>query len=206
MKYIKLYAAMAVFVFIFSFSQLKAEASQLMKVGSFGSDVTYVQSVLQKMGYFNTATTGYYGSVTTSAVEQFQRDFGIRATGQVGPQTADMISNAVRMAHVVHGEARGESYEGQVAVAAVILNRVKSNDFPDSINQVIFQRNAFTAVHDGQYDLYPNSYAYHAVKDAFLGWDPSYGAVYYYNPRIATNQWIFSRSTIKEIGNHRFAY
>jgi N-acetylmuramoyl-L-alanine amidase len=206
MKYIKLYAAAAAILFVFSFSQLKAEASQLLRAGSIGSDVTYVQAVLQKMGYFNTNTTGYYGPVTASAVEQFQRDFGIQATGEVGPQTANMINNAVKMAHVVHGEARGESYEGQVAVAAVILNRVESKDFPNSIDQVIFQRNAFTAVHDGQYYLYPHSYAYHAVKDAFLGWDPSYGAVYYYNPRIATNQWIFTRTTIKDIGNHRFAF
>ncbi|WP_053361428.1 cell wall hydrolase [Bacillus sp. FJAT-27251] len=206
MKYIKLYAAVAAVIFIFSFSQLKVEASQLLRWGSTGSDVTYVQSVLKKMGYFNTSTTGFYGNVTASAVEQFQQDFGIPATGQVGSQTAEMINNAVNMAHVVHGEARGESYQGQVAVAAVILNRMASRDFPDSIDQVIFQRNAFTAVYDGQYYLYPDSNAYQAVKDAYLGWDPTNGALYYYNPRIATNQWIFTRTTIKDIGNHRFAY
>jgi len=197
-------AAAGMFCMI-GFFQVDAEASQL-KMGSRGSDVTYVQSVLKKLGYFYGDTTGYYGPITRNAVEQFQRDFGIEAVGEVGPKTSRMINDVVMMAHTVHGEARGEDYKGQVAVAAVILNRVQSSEFPDSVYEVIFQRNAFTAVSDGQYNLEPNSIAYKAVKDAFLGWDPSYGAVYYYNPLLATDQWIFTRTVNQQIGSHSFAF
>lgn len=109
------------------------------------------------------------------------------------------------MARTVHGEARGEIFEGKVAVAAVIMNRVQSRAFPGSTYGVIFQRNAFTAVNDGQYWLTPNASAYRAVREAAKGWDPSSGATYYYNPVTATDQWIFTRSTIKKIGKHVFA-
>lgn len=205
MNYIKTLAAAAAIIFILGFTE-KAEASRHLDVGSTGQDVTYIQSMLKKLGYFNTDTTGYYGPITVSAVEQFQQDFGVEITGGVGPKTAEMLNNAELMARVVHGEARGESYEGQVAVAAVILNRVQSSDFPDSISEVIFQPNAFTAINDGQYYLQPDSTAFRAVKDAFLGWDPSYGSVYYYNPELATDQWIYTRTVTNQIGNHHFAY
>src|SRR5690606_28584101 len=114
--------------------------------------------------------------------------------------------NVDMLAHVVYGEARGESYEGQVAVAAVILNRMESSEFPDTLSNVIFQKNAITAVNDGQYWLQPDAAAYQAVRDAFDGWDPTGGAVYYYNPYTATDQWIFTRTVIKQIGSHNFAY
>jgi N-acetylmuramoyl-L-alanine amidase len=116
-----------------------------------------------------------------------------------------MLNEVEKMARVVHGEARGESYIGKVAVAAVILNRLDDPSFPDTVEDVILQTNAFTAVHDGQYDLKPNSYAYRAVIDAIQGWDPTYGSVYYYNPDLATNTWIFSRQSVTKIGNHLFA-
>jgi N-acetylmuramoyl-L-alanine amidase len=205
MKFAKFFTAFLTVVLILGFSQFKAEASQGLKGGSTGPEVTYVQSMLKKLGYFETETTGYFGPITENAVEQFQKDFGLKVDGVVGSNTANMISNVDMMAHIVYGEARGESYEGKVAVAAVILNRVDSSEFPDTIYNVIFQRNAFTAVYDGQYSLKPDHIAYQAVKDAFLGWDPSYGSMYYYNPDLATSQWIFTRTVTKQIGNHLFA-
>lgn len=205
MNYIKWITAVAAMVFVLSFSQPKADAA-VLKNGSAGPEVTYIQSALQKLGYFNTDHTGYYGTVTENAVRNFQYDFGLAADGIVGVNTAEMLRNVDMLAHVVYGEARGESYEGQVAVAAVILNRMESNEFPDTLSNVIFQKNAITAVNDGQYWLQPDATAYQAVKDAFDGWDPTNGATYYYNPYTATDQWIFTRPVIKQIGNHKFAY
>lgn len=203
--YIKRMAAAVVIIAVFGFGQPAARAATI-GMGSVGTDVTYVQSILKKLGYFNTTTTGYYGPITTEAVKQLQRDFGLEPIGGIGPKTTRLIQEIETMAHVVYGESRGESYQGQVAVAAVILNRVDSSDFPDTVHDVVFQRNAFTAVNDGQFNLRPNDTAYHAVKDALLGWDPSYGSVYYYNPKLATDQWIFTRTVTKQIGNHHFAY
>lgn len=203
MKYI---TSALTFIILIGFGQGDAKASQLLKEGSAGSEVTFVQDFMKKLGYFETETTGYYGPVTANAIREFQSDFGLKADGIVGVETANMIYNVDTMAHIVNGEARGESYEGQVAVAAVILNRIESNDFPNAISQVIFQRNAFTAINDGQYRLLPGSSSYQAVKDAFLGWDPTGGAVYYYNPSLATDKWIFTRTVIKQIGSHTFAY
>lgn len=204
-KYIKRMAAAGLIVAVLGFGQTGAQAASI-GMGSVGSDVTYVQSILKKLGYFNTTTTGYYGPITVEAVKQLQRDFGLEPIGGVGPKTSRLMQEIETMAHVVYGESRGESYQGQVAVAAVILNRVESNDFPDSVHEVVFQRNAFTAINDGQYNLQPNDTAYHAVKDAMLGWDPSSGSVYYYNPKLATDRWIFTRTVTKQIGNHHFAY
>ncbi|WP_079505903.1 cell wall hydrolase [Mesobacillus jeotgali] len=204
-KYTKSLAAATVILAVLSFAQLETKAAAIQS-GSTGSEVTYVQSILKKLGYFNTEATGYFGPVTTEAVKAFQRDFSLEQTGGLGPRTTNLINEIDMMAHVVYGEARGEGYPGQVAVAAVILNRVESNDFPDTVYNVVFQRNAFTAVNDGQYYLQPDSTAYHAVKDALLGWDPSYGSVYYYNPVLATDEWIFTRTVTKQIGNHHFAY
>jgi N-acetylmuramoyl-L-alanine amidase len=204
-RYLKSLTAAFCALAVLGFGQAGAQAATI-GMGSVGSDVTYVQSVLKKLGYFNTATTGYFGPITTEAVKELQRDFGLEQVGGVGSKTLRLVQEIEAMAHVVYGEARGESYQGKVAVAAVILNRVDSDDFPDSVHDVIFQRNAFTAVNDGQYNLQPNDAAYHAVKDAMLGWDPSYGSVYYYNPKLATDQWIFTRTVTKQIGNHYFAY
>ncbi len=120
----------------------------------------------------------------------------------------DASSNDIQLlARCVNGEARGEPYEGQVAVAAVILNRVKHPSFPNTISGVIYQPRAFTATVDGQINvpISENSTVYKACRDAMNGWDPSNGAVYYYNPRKTTNQWIYSREVVRVIGNHRFA-
>lgn len=110
------------------------------------------------------------------------------------------------MANAVFGEARGEPYEGQVAVAAVILNRLESPDFPNSISDIIFQPLAFTAVADGQIWLTPNERAKQAVLDAMNGWDPTENALYYFNPKTATSKWIWTRPQIKQIGQHIFCY
>jgi N-acetylmuramoyl-L-alanine amidase len=205
MKYNKHFAVSVLLALFMFLSQSKADASQL-RLGSTGQEVTYVQSILNKLGYFHVDPTGYYGYITKEAVEDFQQDFGIMVVGEVGPITSRTLNDVVNMAHVVYGESRGESYEGQVAVAAVILNRVHSIDFPDTIQEVIFQRNAFTAIRDGQFYLPANKTAYKAVKDAYLGWDPSFGAVYYFNPKLATDEWIFTRTVNTKIDNHLFAY
>ncbi|ETP70261.1 hypothetical protein G159_02950 [Planococcus glaciei CHR43] len=199
--------AFGLFVVLFlSFSQAEAEAhGPDLHSGSKGQAVTELQTKLKKLGYFHVTPTGYYGSITETAVSQFQRDFGVPATGYTGTLTRNKLEQVDMMAHVVHGEARGEVYKGKVAVAAVILNRINSSHFPNSTYDVIFQRNAFTAVNDGQYWLTPDASAYQAVRDAYQGWDPSAGATYYYNPAGVTDNWIFSRTVITKIGKHYFA-
>ncbi|MDQ0859086.1 cell wall hydrolase [Bacillus sp. V2I10] len=180
-------------------------AQEVLYKGSQGQAVYNLQESLKKMGYFTSKPTGFYGSITDNAVRQFQLDTRLSPDGVIGLQTRRKLNNIEMMAKVVHGEARGESYEGKVAVAAVILNRMSTPGFPKNTYDVIFQTNAFTAVHDGQYYLTPNSYSYRAVIDALKGWDPSYGSVYYYNPTLATDDWIFTRDTVISIGNHLFA-
>ena len=118
--------------------------------------------------------------------------------------SANNSSNLNLLARLVYAEARGEPYTGQVAVAAVVLNRVKSSSFPNTVSGVIYQSGAFSVVSDGQINLTPNTTAYNAAKDALNGWDPSYGSIYYFNPKTATNSWIWSRPHVVTIGNHRF--
>lgn len=182
--------------------------------------VKTVQTKLKRWGYFNGPITGYYGPLTTDAVKYFQRVNGIEQTGTVGPITAKALgmnylysstsqtnssSDLYLLAKCIYAEARGEPYVGQVAVGAVILNRVKSSQFPNTISGVIYQPWAFTAVHDGQINLEPNNTAYQAARDALNGWDPTYGSIYYYNPATATSSWIFSREVTVVIGRHTFA-
>ena len=177
-----------------------------------------IQQKLKELGYYKGSIDGVYGQGTRSAVIAFQKANGLSADGIVGPKTASALgvtlnseevaqsgSDLYLLAKCVYSEARGEPYEGQVAVAAVVLNRVESPQFPNTIAEVIYQPWAFTAVHDGQINLEPNSTAYSAAKDAMNGWDPTYGCLYYYNPTTATSQWIFSRTTVVTIGKHVFA-
>lgn len=187
------------------FVPTNVHAHSLLTTGNQGSEVSALQQKLKKMGFFYGPVTGYYGPITKRAVADFQYKTNLASDGVAGPATFLMLNDIEQMARVVHGEARGESYIGKVAVAAVILNRLDDPAFPNEIRNVIHQTNAFTAVHDGQYDLQPNSYAYRAVMDALKGWDPTYGSVYYYNPQLATNTWIFSRTSVTKIGNHLFA-
>lgn len=181
-------------------------------------EVITLQTKLKRWGYFNGPITGYYGTLTTQAVKYFQRVNGIEQTGTVGPITARALGMSISsasstttssdlylLAKCIHAEARGEPYTGQVAVGAVILNRVKSPSFPNTISGVIYQPWAFTAVIDGQINLEPNSTAYQAARDALNGWDPTYGSIYYYNPATATSAWIWSREITVVIGRHNFA-
>ena len=186
------------------------------------SQVKTVQTKLKRWGYYTGSVDGIYGPKTKAAVVLFQKKNGLSADGIVGVKTAaalgislstsskttsNSISNSdlTLLAKAVYAEARGESYVGQVAVAAVILNRVKSSKFPNTISGVIYQPYAFTCVNDGQINLTPNQSAYNAAQDALNGWDPTYGAIYYYNPKTATSSWIKTRSTTITIGKHVFA-
>ena len=194
----------------------------LSKYGSRGSEVTTIQTKLKRWQYYTGNVDGIFGSLTLSAVKYFQRKNGLTVDGIAGTKTlqamgiytssssssssssASNSSDVNLLAKVVYGEARGEPYEGQVAVAAVVLNRVKSSSFPNTIAGVVYESGAFTAVSDGQINLTPNQTAYNAARDALNGWDPSYGAIYYFNPSTATNAWIWSRPHIITIGKHRF--
>lgn len=195
------------------------QVQALSKYGSRGQEVITIQTKLKRWGYYNGNIDGIYGSQTLSAVKYFQRKNGLTVDGIAGTKTLRAMgiytsssssssssnsNNVNLLARVVYGESRGEPYAGQVAVAAVVLNRVKSSSFPNSISGVVYQSGAFDAVRDGQINLTPNSTAIKAAQDALNGWDPSYGAIYYFNPSTATNKWIWSRPMTVTIGRHRF--
>ena len=189
--------------------------------GSTGSVIKTMQTKLKNWGYYKGSVDGIFGSQTKQAVRLFQQKNGLKVDGIVGNQTLKALGMSTGnsqsqsstysdadinlLARLIYGEARGESYVGQVAVGAVVLNRIKSASFPNTMSGVIYQRYAFTAVDDGQINLSPNATAKKAALDAINGWDPSYGALYYYNPKTATSAWIFSRKTTTTIGNHVFA-
>lgn len=207
---------------------------QILKVGSRGGDVYELQGRLSYLGFYTGKIDGQYGWRTYNAVRYFQWKFGMKVDGLVGSKTKLMLWKATKkwspgmtaggqsqsaspakttsygsndvnlLARTVFGEARGEPYTGQVAVAAVILNRVESSKFPKTISGVIYQPGAFTAVSDGQIWLDPDSEAFKAAHDALNGWDPSGNALYYFNPNTATSDWIWSRPQIKQIGDHIF--
>lgn len=190
------------------------ELGKKTEVNAYAVDMAEVQLRLQELGYYDGAINGLYDDATVIAIKEFQSDNGIYVSGAVGGVTANALgiymseqesNDLYLLAKCIHAEARGESYIGQVAVGAVILNRVASPDFPDSIYGVIYQPWAFTAVHDGQINLEPEASAYQAATDALNGWDPTYGSLYYYNPRTATSSWIFNRQTVTVIGKHVFA-
>lgn len=196
------------------------EVEALSKYGSRGSEVTQIQTKLKRWGYYKGNVDGIFGTQTLEAVKYFQRKNGLVVDGIAGKKTLEAMgifnssssssssssnsSDLNLLARLIYGEARGESYTGQVAVGAVVLNRVKSSSFPNTISGVIYQSGAFDAVKDGQINLTPNSTAKKAAQDALNGWDPSYGAIYYFNPATATNKWIWSRPVTVTIGNHRF--
>lgn len=207
-----------IFISIFAFFiLLQSSAAALSRVGSTGQEVRNIQTKLKNWGYFNSAVDGIFGSKTEAAVKSFQRKNGLTPDGIAGSATLAKIGlptgsssqssssdNKMLLAMVINGEARGESYEGQVAVGAVVLNRVKHSSFPNTIAGVIYQKGAFTAVDDGQINKAVQSTCMNAAQDALNGWDPTGGAIYYYNPKTATSSWIRSRPIIKTIGNHVF--
>ena len=204
-----------------------ALAATVLEVGSSGSDVTKVQNRLIQYGYMTGAADGRYGEKTRDAVIWFQQRNGLTVDGKVGPRTAAALgvtlsgsSSAAAaassgsasivsadhrlLAKLVYAEARGEPYKGQVAVAAVVLNRVRSSSFPNTISGVIYQRNAFTCVNNGSINNTPDSSCIRAALDALNGWDPTGGCLYYYNPATATDSWIRTRTTQTVIGRHHF--
>lgn len=192
----------------------------LSKYGSRGNEVKTIQEKLKRWGYYNGSVDGIYGSQTTSAVKSFQKKNGLTVDGIAGTNTLNAMgiytstttstsssnhsSDVNLLARLIYGEARGEPYTGQVAVGAVVLNRVKSSKFPNTIAGVIYQTGAFDVVSDGQINLSPDSTAKKAAADALNGWDPTYGSIYYFNPSTATNKWIWSRPHTITIGKHRF--
>lgn len=182
--------------------------------GSRGETVRQIQQKLKDLGYFSGAVDGIFGQQTYEAVRRFQQSNGLTVDGIAGDSTLAALGigssqsnydEELRLlASAIHGEGRGEPYEGQVAIGAVILNRVKSNSFPNTIPGVIYQSGAFDAVSDGQINLEPNETAYRAAADALNGWDPTEGALYYWNPVTATSKWIWTIPITKRIGRHVF--
>lgn len=187
--------------------------------GSSGSEVRQIQEKLKRWGYYSGSVDGIYGSGTEKAVKKFQKANGLTADGIAGKATLNAMgitskssssgggnsSNDLNLlSKVVYSEARGEPYVGQVAVAAIVLNRVSSSSFPNTVAGVVYQSGAFDAVSDGQINLTPDSTARKAAQDAINGWDPTYGCIYYFNPSTATSKWIWSRPQVITIGKHIF--
>lgn len=192
--------------------------------GSRGAEVRRIQQKLSQWGYYDGAVDGVYGQGTYEAVVRFQKKNGLAADGVAGSATLEAmgIASGQRvvaasssassyaqevelLARLIHGEARGEPYVGMVAVGAVVLNRVKSSRFPNTIAGVVYQNGAFDAVTDGQINLTPNEQSRRAARDAMNGWDPTNGCLYYYNPNTATSDWIWTREVRLNIGDHSFA-
>jgi len=206
------------------FARLSPAQAALYRRGSSGDEVRQIQQVLIRWGYLSGEADGIYGSRTEAAVRDFQAANGLNADGICGPLTltelglgssqadegnagltAGRDNDLSLLARIISAEARGESYEGQVAVGAVVLNRVKHPSFPDTISGVIYQPGAFTALTDGQWNQAVAESARRAATDALNGWDPTGGAIYYYNPKKTSSQWMLSRPVIKVIGEHIFA-
>lgn len=199
-------------------------AADLYKKGSSGATVTEIQTRLKAWGYYTGSVDGTYGSQTEKAVRYFQQSNGLSADGQAGPETLAALGlpagsgsgggsgssgggnsgDVDLLARLISAESRGEPYEGQVAVGAVVLNRVNHASFPNSISEVIYQSGAFSCLYDGQFDQPVAESSYRAARDALNGWDPSNGAIYYFNPATATSSWIWSRPAIVTIGKHMF--
>lgn len=201
----------------------------VLKQGVTSGEVKEVQRRLKEKGYYDGAVDGVFGAKTRQAVIAFQKKNGLKADGIVGKATYKALgmtasynvlagnsnsgqsvngyssSDVYLLARTIYAEGRGEPYTGQVAIGAVVLNRVRSKEFPNTVSGVVYQKHAFTAVTDGQINLTPNETAMRAAKDAINGWDPTGGALYYYNPAIATSAWIFDRQTVTVIGKHVFA-
>lgn len=205
---------------LYTVTSANIAAASPLTMGSRGEQVALVQQRLKDWGYYTGDIDGVFGHGTYQAVVRFQRQNRLTVDGQVGKKTAAAMgisltgtvsaalyreSELSLLARLVNGEARGEPYIGQVAVAAVVLNRVRSDDFPDTISGVIFQPGAFDAVWDGQFDMTPTDSCLRAARDAMNDWDPTGGCTYYYNPTTATNEWIWSRQVQLTIGRHAFA-
>lgn len=227
MKSKKLLSIILIFAVVLSFSHLAfsyrqyryESISALSKLGSRGEEVRRVQKKLKQLGYYKGSVDGIYGSATQRAVRAFQKNCGITADGIAGPKTLKFLglgsssssssgkysqSDINLLAKLIEAEARGESYKGQVAVGAVVLNRVSHSSFPDSVAGVIYQKGAFSCVNDSNWSVSPTSTSLKAARDCINGWDPSGGAIYYYNPAKTSNSFMHSRPVITVIGRHYF--
>lgn len=204
-------------------------AAAVLRQGSRGGEVKEVQRRLKQWGYYTGSVDGVFGAGTKKAVIAFQKKNGLKADGVVGKSTYQALgmndsyqilqnqvssqtgvsgfsdSDVYLLARTIYAEGRGEPYTGQVAIGAVVMNRIRSSQFPNTVAGVVYQKHAFTAVSDGQINLTPNDTAMKAARDAINGWDPTGGALYYYNPAVATSAWIFDRQTVTVIGKHVFA-
>lgn len=219
---IALFTALAV---IMALLPQTALAATVLEVGSSGENVTKVQKRLIQYGYLSGSADGKYGEATRDAVRWFQKNNGITVDGRVGPATAAALgvtlssssssaassSSAIvsadhrLLSKLVYAEARGETYKGQVAVAAVVLNRVSSSEFPSTISGVVYQSGAFSCVSNGSINNTPDSSCIRAALDALNGWDPTGGCLYYYNPKKTSDTWIRTRTVVTVIGSHYFA-
>lgn len=221
-KFRRTIAVLMVLVILISAMLPAAVLAENLRYGSRGDKVKELQQKLKRWGYYTGSIDGIFGSGTQAAVKKFQKKNGLTADGIVGPKTAAALGmnltssssssgssssssgDLYLLARLVHGEARGEPYKGKVAVAAVVLNRVKSSSFPNTIAGVIYQKGAFDAVSDGQINMQPDNESIRAARDAMNGWDPSNGCLYYYNPKTATSRWMLSRPVLLRIGQHAF--
>lgn len=211
-KYIRIFSVLIVFALICSMG-----VYSLSKMGSRSEEVRKIQTVLKQKGYYNGNIDGIFGTQTKNAVTSFQRDNGLKVDGIAGNETLKALginkggsyggyssADYELLARIISAESRGEPYMGQVAVGAVVLNRIEHPSFPDTLSGVVYQRGAFSCLNDGQFYEPISDSAYKAANDAINGLDPSGGAIYYYNPQKSTNKWIFSREIITVIGSHRF--
>ena len=217
--------AMLLFVSMALAALAPAVEAASYKKGSSGAVVTQIQTKLKSWGYYTGSVDGVYGSGTERAVRAFQQKNGLAVDGKAGTQTLAAMglsagsggntgnsggsggassSQVDLLARLISAEARGEPYSGQVAVGAVVLNRIKHPSFPNTLSGVIYQSGAFTCISDGQFNQPVAESAYRAARDALNGVDPSGGAIYYFNPSTATSSWIWSRPLITVIGKHRF--
>lgn len=212
---------------LIAFTDIKAQddpyhltlGNRVLRKGDEGADVAILQRKLKEMGLYEGRIDGIFGKMTREAVVQLQKNNGLKADGVCGEKTLALLppdnmlsrmdvsrEDIIQLAYLINGEARGESFKGKVAVGAVVLNRVKSDKFPNSIREVILQEGQFSCISDGQANLYPMKSSIAAAKAALLGYDPTNGALFFYNPKIATNvAWISERPVVARIGQHVFA-
>lgn len=198
--------------------ELDEFGSRALSIGDEGIDVAVLQQKLKQLNYYSGSIDGIYGDGTVEAVKKFQRNKGLKVDGVFGQSSYDLIpelkaelnynitrDDIILLARIIHGEARGEDFRGKVAVGSVILNRIKSNRFPDTIRDVILQKGQFSSLMDGQANYYPGEEELQAARAALLGYDPTLGSIFFYNPDIATNTaWISQRNFVTRIGGHVF--
>lgn len=200
-------------LYLYTYKIREVEDVAVYYWGSSGNTVAAIQQRLKDLGYFSDNVDGIFGANTYNAVVSFQSSNGLDPDGIVGAATLEKLGISIdvnyendlyTLAAVINGEGRGEPYTGQVAIGAVVLNRVESDKFPNTIAEVVYQTGAFDSVRDGQINLTPTESAVRAAIDALNGWDPTDGALYFWNPSTATSKWIWSIPIKMQIGRHVF--